>query len=95
MYAIRSYYEYFAIIQKLAQKHGVFLLGGTVAFKNEEGEVVNRSLNFNPQGDLLGFYDKRKLFSCDYKTRDGKHILLNEGKHYKAGEKEKIIDLGA
>jgi len=49
----------------LAKKHGVWLLVGSVAIAGEAGKTYNRSLLFNPSGDITAAYDKIHLFDVD------------------------------
>ena len=71
--------EHFRHIQKLASENHVFLLGGSAFL--EDGKVLNRCLNFDDQGNLLGFYDKIHLFACD--LLDGQSTkTINESDFY-------------
>ncbi len=84
--------EHFRHIQKLASENHVFLLGGSVAFL-EDGKVLNRCLNFDDQGNLLGFYDKIHLFACD--LLDGQSTkTITESDIYTPGKIPKIIQVG-
>lgn len=49
-----------AFLGDLAQKHGVWFAGGSVAAKTSEG-VTNRAQIINRQGQLVAFYDKIHL----------------------------------
>lgn len=65
---------------RMAKQHGVWLLVGSVAIKvDESGKTVNRSLLFNPQGEIVAHYDKIHLFDVD----------VGDGQVYK--ESAKII----
>ena len=73
-------------IQKLAQENGIYLLGGSVAARYR-GKVVNRALNFSPEGKDIGHYDKKHLFRC---SMGGK--TLDEGNLYAPGEKTMVVE---
>ncbi|MCK5883545.1 MAG: hypothetical protein KAG61_07635 [Bacteriovoracaceae bacterium] len=86
--------EHYCAIQKLASDYGIAILGGTAATKDPESDkVLNRNYNFSADGSDLGFYDKINIFSCDVE-RDGKRVVLDEGKVYSAGSKMKLIKYG-
>ena len=53
---------------------------------------MNRAYNFDQQGNDLGYYDKRHLFSCDLSKDDGNKKIV-EADIYTAGTKAKIIQL--
>lgn len=56
----------------MAKRHGIWLLAGSVAVapeENPEGKTYNRSLLFNPQGEIAASYDKIHLF--DVEVGDG------------------------
>lgn len=84
--------EHFKNIQSLAKDYSVYLLGGSVAF-SEAGRVLNRCLNFSPDGELLGFYDKIHLFSCDLQAGASKKII-NESDIYTCGKLPQMIQVG-
>lgn len=88
--------EHFNNIKQLAIDSGLFLIGGSVAFKSDTG-ILNKAINFDPQGNVIGSYDKCHLFSCDITTVDesgnSKRKKVNEGDIYTAGDKPLIIDV--
>ncbi|WP_412473770.1 nitrilase-related carbon-nitrogen hydrolase [Halobacteriovorax sp. YZS-1-1] len=88
--------EHFDNIKQLAIDSGLFLIGGSVAFKTDKG-ILNKAINFDPQGNVIGSYDKCHLFSCDITTVDEqgntKHKKINEGDIYIAGNDPLIIDV--
>ncbi|HAZ11913.1 MAG: hypothetical protein A2X86_07320 [Bdellovibrionales bacterium GWA2_49_15] len=84
--------EHFKHIQKLASDNHVFLLGGSVAFL-EDDKVLNRSLNFDDQGRLLGYYDKMHLFACDLKEGNRANTIT-ESDIYTPGKTPKLIQAG-
>jgi len=80
--------EHFENIRNLATKHSQYILGGSAATKLE-GKIVNRNYNFDPEGNLIGIYDKRHLFSCDLGSK-----VVNENDLFAAGEEENLIEVG-
>jgi predicted amidohydrolase len=81
--------ENFQKIAQIAIDHNCFLLGGSVTFR-EQGKLFNRVLNFNPKGELINYYNKRMMFSCD--LADGKNVFF-EGKKYTAGSTAQTIEI--
>lgn len=73
-YLIDNKNEHFEKIQKLASKNKIFILGGSCATL-VDGVVMNRSFNFNPEGELICEYDKINLFSCDLSNHKSNQIL--------------------
>lgn len=68
---------------KLAEQYKVWLLIGSVADKiDDSGKTANRSLLFNPHGDVVASYDKIHLFDVE----------VGDGQTYK--ESSKIIPGG-
>jgi len=92
-YIVEQNNEHFKNISNLAKRFGVYLLGGSVAYRNDEGVIVNRCLNFDPKGGLIGHYDKVHLFSCDIQ-KDGKRKKIDEGDLYTPGTKSKVLEIG-
>jgi predicted amidohydrolase len=87
-YLVEEGNEHFKNLQRMAREHSLFILGGSVAYK-EQARITNRIINFDPQGKVIGFYDKQHLFQCRLK---GKQI--DESKIYHAGDQGKIIEIG-
>ena len=90
-YLVEEENEHFKNIQSLATEFGVYLVGGSVAYKDGEN-ILNRSYNFNPRGEVIGIYDKINLFACDI-LKDGKRKKVNEGDIYTSGNTPKIIEV--
>ena len=59
-----------------ARNLNVWLLIGSLALKGENGNLVNRSLLFAPNGDRVAAYDKIHLFDVDLPT--GERIRESE-----------------
>ncbi len=46
-----------------AREHGIYLIGGTLPLVSEQaGKVINTTLIYDPQGQVVGRYDKIHLF---------------------------------
>lgn len=85
--------EHFFNIQNLAKKYGVYLLGGSAATTNPNGEKVNnRNYNFSPSGELLETYDKIHLFSCDL-SRTQSQKVIDESTIYESGNRPKLLEI--
>jgi len=91
-YLVHETNEHFENIRRLAIDNGVYLIGGSVAYK-EGDKVLNRALNFNPSGELIGVYDKINLFACDIVSKDGTRKKVDEGIIYTSGDTPKIIEV--
>ncbi|WP_412469940.1 MULTISPECIES: nitrilase-related carbon-nitrogen hydrolase [unclassified Halobacteriovorax] len=88
--------EHFDNIRQLAIDSGLFLAGGSVAFKSNTA-IYNKAINLDPKGCVIGSYDKCHLFSCDITTVDEQgneiHKKVNEADIYTAGNDPLIIDI--
>src|SRR5690349_987667 len=51
--------------QDLARQTGAWLLAGSLAVKLEEERAANRSILFDPQGNIAARYDKIHMFDVD------------------------------
>ena len=58
-------------LREQAQKHGIYLLGGSCSEAAEDGKIYNTSLFYSPQGELLGKYRKTHLFDVDISGENG------------------------
>ncbi len=90
-YLVQKDNEHLKNILDLAREFSLYLLGGSVAYE-ENGKILNRSLNINPEGKLIGEYDKMNLFSCDL-SRHQSQTVIDESKIYTAGSKPLLIDV--
>ncbi|TDJ03671.1 MAG: carbon-nitrogen hydrolase family protein [Deltaproteobacteria bacterium] len=88
-YLVEGENEHFKNISNLAKDHALYILGGSAATKLGDS-IVNRNYNFDPEGKLIDFYDKRHLFSCDLGTK-----VVDERDLFSAGSEEKLIEVGA
>ena len=85
--------EHYKNIQKLAIDNHVYLIGGTAATKNPNGEkVFNRTYNFDPKGNELTNYDKMHLFSVDL-SRHSSKTVIDEGIVYQYGNDPKLLEI--
>jgi predicted amidohydrolase len=91
-FVIDGFDHHYQAIKQLAQEYNIFLLGGSATTKMDN-KIVNRSYNFDPLGNDLGWYDKIHIFACDIE-RDGKQVRLDEGKIYSAGDKLQVVEAG-
>ncbi len=91
-YLVEKDNEHFENVRQLAVRNSVYLIGGTVAY-NENGNVLNKALNFDPNGNLLADYDKINLFACDILSKDGTRKQVDEGIIYTSGSTPQIIEV--
>jgi deaminated glutathione amidase len=54
----------------LAAKLGIWLHIGSMALMGDDGKLVNRTLLFNPKGEIVARYDKIHLFDVDLPNGD-------------------------
>jgi deaminated glutathione amidase len=90
-YLIQEENEHFMAIRALATEFGLYVLGGSAATL-VDGKIMNRSYNFDPQGNDLGIYDKINLFSCDLSKHPSNQII-DENRIYSAGNRPHLIDV--
>lgn len=91
-YLVEGHNEHYLAIQKLAKDSGLAILGGSAATL-VDGKVMNRSFNFDAQGNDIAFYDKINLFACDLSNHPSSQII-DEGKVYTRGNKPQMIEVG-
>jgi predicted amidohydrolase len=75
-------------LKDFAQKHRLWLLGGSIAIHAGEGKVYNSSLLINDNGDIAARYDKIHLF--DVQIRGGESHM--ESRMVKRGESPVCAD---
>jgi predicted amidohydrolase len=90
-YLVHESNEHYENIRSLATDFGVYLIGGSVSYIGETG-TLNRVYNFDPQGKVLGIYDKVHLFACDI-TKNGKRKKVDEADIFVAGNKPCIVEV--
>lgn len=84
--------KHYEKIRSLSKDFSLYILGGSAATLFE-GKIVNRSFNFDPNGNDLGTYDKNHLFSCELKRGD-KEKIIDESAIYTPGKETKIVQAG-
>lgn len=89
-FLVREENEHYGTISKLAKDKNVYLIGGSVAYE-DDGEILNRNLNFGPSGELLEFYDKKHLFAVNLRGNQ-KSTVIDESDVYSAGDELKLLD---
>lgn len=52
-------------LKETAAEFSIYLLGGTIPVPADDGRTFNRSLLFNPDGDVVASYDKIHLFDVE------------------------------
>lgn len=76
------------LAQQSAQ-HGIWLVGGTIFIKAEQGRVAAASLLYNAQGQRVARYDKIHLFDADLGEKSEQH---NESRSTQAGSEVLVVD---
>lgn len=75
----------------LARQHHIWLLAGSLFLRRRrDNKLVNRSVLFDPEGQLVASYDKIHMFDAD--VGDGQQYC--ESASFAAGAKPVIADLG-
>jgi deaminated glutathione amidase len=72
----------------LAAKLKIWLHIGSMALKGEDGKLVNRTLLFNPKGEIVARYDKIHLFDVDLPNGD----KYRESETYTGGNQAVKVD---
>jgi len=73
----------------LAKSLNIHLLIGSLALQSGDGKLVNRSILFSPQGEIIDWYDKIHMFDVDL----GKGEFYRESANYNAGQRAVIAPL--
>lgn len=71
----------------LARELKIWLLIGSLALKSKDGNLVNRSLFFSPNGERLAAYDKIHLFDVDLPTGE----RIRESEAYEGGDAAPVV----
>ncbi|MFN4087469.1 MAG: carbon-nitrogen hydrolase family protein [Alphaproteobacteria bacterium] len=66
----------------LARETGAWLLAGSLTVKVEADRVANRSMLFDPQGNVVASYDKMHMFDVDLEGGES----YRESRTYRPGE---------
>jgi predicted amidohydrolase len=70
----------------LAHDTGAWLLAGSITVRLDDGKLANRSLLFDPSGEIAGRYDKIHMFDAD--PQDGR--AYRESATFLAGDRAVI-----
>ena len=76
-------------LRGIVKKVGLFVIVGSISIKYNEDLALNRTYAFNPDGDIIGVYDKIHMF--DVTLSDGEKY--HESKIYKPGKKLSLVSL--
>ncbi|MEX1099135.1 MAG: nitrilase-related carbon-nitrogen hydrolase, partial [Bacteriovoracaceae bacterium] len=91
-YLVEPNNEHYANIRNLAIKHKVALVGGSAATKLGS-KVINRTYNFDSNGNELAHYDKMHLFSVDL-SKDKSKTVIDEATVYTSGNTPQTLAMG-
>ncbi len=73
----------------LAKELKIWLHCGSLAIKQENGKLANRTFMLNPAGERVALYDKIHMFDVNL----GGGEQYNESATFNAGEKAELVDL--
>jgi predicted amidohydrolase len=90
-YLIEDKNEHYEAIQNLAVSSGLYILGGSAA-TNVNGKILNRSYNFDPDGNEIVTYDKMNLFAVDL-SKHPSQTVVDEARVYSPGNTPKMLSL--
>ena len=76
-------------LRGIVKRVGLFVIVGSISIKYNEDLALNRTYAFNPDGDIIGVYDKIHMF--DVKLPNGE--IYEESKKFQAGNSLKIHNL--
>jgi predicted amidohydrolase len=74
---------------RLAQACGIWLQAGSFALKAGDGRMVNRSLLYSPEGEIVARYDKIHLFDVDMPSGE----RIRESDSFAPGDEAVVSDL--
>lgn len=80
------------VIQQLAKDSGLWLIGGSVAFKDGD-TIKNRAYVIDAQGSIIATYDKRNLFRVDF-TQHPENKIVDETRVYSPGKTSHLCEFG-
>jgi predicted amidohydrolase len=89
-YLIDGENEHFEVIRNIAKDNKVALIGGTAATKLGD-TVINRTYNFDRDGNELTQYDKMHLFAVNL-SGTSSNTVINESDVYHEGHLPKVLD---
>ena len=76
-------------IKKISKYYKKWVMIGSLIVKNKRKKLVNRSVLINPKGKIEIYYDKIHLYDATLSKKE-KYL---ESKTFKAGKKNKIVNL--
>lgn len=76
----------YTFLQETAAEFSIYLLGGTIPVPADDGRTYNRSLLFNPDGNVDATYDKIHLFDVELSDSE----QYRESDDIKPGENEPV-----
>lgn len=83
--------EAIARLAEIARENGLFLHIGSLAVALDDGRFANRSVLFDPRGEIVATYDKIHLFDADLPGIDA----YRESATYAGGAEAVVADAGA
>jgi len=87
--ALESQHPALPRFKDMARKLGIWLHGGTLHIRLEDGRLANRTYVIDPTGSIVGHYDKIHMFDVDL----GNGEVYRESATFKPGEAAKLVDL--
>jgi deaminated glutathione amidase len=90
-YLVEDKNEHYEAIRNLALSSGLYILGGSAA-TNVNGNIMNRSYNFDPTGTEITTYDKMNLFAVDL-SKHPSQTVVDEARVYTAGKTPKMLSI--
>lgn len=97
-YAVTAFPKYAELIpagettqflSQLAKQSNVFLIGGSIPEKSQDGKYYNTSVSFNPNGEIIARHRKVHLFDIDVPGK----IRFKESEVLSGGDKATVFDL--
>ncbi len=81
--------SHIAHFSALAKELSIWLHIGSMGIRQENGQMLNRSILFQPNGDIADYYDKIHMFDVD--LPGGEHY--RESDNFQAGDKAVLTSL--
>jgi len=79
-------------LAQMAKRHGVWLVGGTLPLRNDDGRLSNACLVFDEHGTLQRRYDKIHLFDVSTDLIIGGGETHQESAHFAPGHEVIVIN---
>jgi omega-amidase len=76
-------------LSQLAKDSSVFLIGGSIPERSQDGKYYNTNVSFNPRGDIIAKHRKVHLFDIDVPGK----IRFQESEILTGGDKATVFDL--